>query len=95
MGNERKFYRKHMRLKTVLRTIALVILTVTVLLVAVFLWFRRYIVYTEDGLYLDIPWLNEERIQDDSPSAPDETELIDTEQPDGESSEPVSDSQPS
>lgn len=57
MRNDNRYYRKHMRLKTVLSTLAVILLVVIMLLAAVFFWFRRYIVYTEDGLYLDIPWL--------------------------------------
>lgn len=90
MGNERKFYRKHMRLKTVLKTVALVLLAVIVLLVATFLWFKRYIVYTEDGLYLDVPWLSD----DVSPDGGDDTEPVDvpdTPSTDSPTDEPVTD----
>ena len=57
-GNHR-VYRKHAPLKILIRIIAILLVLAVVLSVTVFFGFRRYIVYTDDGLYLDIPWLRE------------------------------------
>ena len=61
MRNEKGFYRKHMRFRSVMSTIGVFLMVVIMVLAFIFFWFRRYIVYTEDGLYLDIPLLNEAR----------------------------------
>ena len=57
--NNQRIYRKHNPIKILLRLIAVLLVLVLILSIAVFFGFRRYIVYTEDGLYLDIPWLRE------------------------------------
>jgi hypothetical protein len=44
----------------ILTTLLLTILTLILLTVAVFFGFKKYIVYTTDGLRLDIPWLEED-----------------------------------
>ena len=61
MPNEKRFYRKHMRFRSVLSSIGVLLMVIVMVLAFIFFWFRRYIVYTEDGLYLDIPLLNEAR----------------------------------
>ena len=49
---EVKIYRSRRPLKTALTVLF-------VLAVSVFFGFRRYIVYTSDGVKLDVPWLRE------------------------------------
>lgn len=54
-----KTYRSFRPVKVIFTTIVLVLLTLLLLAVAIFFGFRKYIVYTTDGLRLDIPWLQE------------------------------------
>ena len=56
----RKTYRSFRPAKVILTTLLLTILTLILLTVAVFFGFKKYIVYTTDGLRLDIPWLEED-----------------------------------
>jgi len=52
-----KIYRRRRPLRTLLRVLGVSLLTIILLLVVVFFWFQRYIVYTPDGIRLDIPFL--------------------------------------
>lgn len=59
MGIRRKprIYRKHHALRILLNVLIILLVTAIILSAVVFFWFRRYIVYTDDGLHLEIPWL--------------------------------------
>lgn len=46
-----------MRLKMALLIIAAVVILCIIIMVFLFFYFQKYIVYTADGLYLDVPWL--------------------------------------
>ena len=56
----RKTYRSFRPVKVILTTLLFTILAFIVLTVAVFFGFKKYVVYTTDGLRLDIPWLEED-----------------------------------
>jgi len=55
--NARRVYRTRHPLRTVLICILAGIAAAVILALSVFFGFRKYIVYTDDGLYLDVPWL--------------------------------------
>lgn len=50
-------YKTNMRLKMALLAIAAVVVLCIIIMVFLFFYFQKYIVYTADGLYLDVPWL--------------------------------------
>ncbi len=54
-----RIYRSRKPLKTALVVFFSLLLALIVLAVAVFLGFQKYIVYTSDGVKLDVPWLRE------------------------------------
>ena len=60
-----KIYRRRRPVRALLRTLGFSVLALAVLLVVVFFQFQRYIVYTPDGIRLDIPFLR--GILDDIP----------------------------
>ena len=59
MNTGSKIYKKNVRAKTVITAILAALLVCLIIIIGIFFWFRRYIVYTADGLYLDVPWLSE------------------------------------
>ena len=61
-------YRNRRPLKIILTVLLSLIAAFVILIVSLFFGFRKYIVYTQDGLRLDIPWLTEESV---NPSAGD------------------------
>lgn len=62
---KRKIYKRHRPLKIVLLSLLALVALLVILFISVFFSFKKYIVYTDDGLYLDIPWLerNVESVQ--------------------------------
>ncbi len=62
-------YRSRRPAAIVGKTLLIVFLVLLALAIFVFFYFQRYIAFTEDGqLYLDIPFLREETVEE-SPSA--------------------------
>ena len=55
-----RIYRKRRPWKALAVTLVCLVLAAVLLFVALFFGLRKRIVYTDDGLYLDIPWLAEE-----------------------------------
>ena len=55
-----RIYKKNNTVKTVLTTLLVTVLVLIFLALTVFFGFRRYLVYTDDGVRLEIPWLQEE-----------------------------------
>lgn len=49
-------YRGRNPLKTIFKTLLLIILILVISAVALFFYFQRYIVYTDDGIRLDLPF---------------------------------------
>ncbi len=60
-----EIYQRRRPLKIFLKIMLSIILIVVVFAIVVFFWFQSYIVYTPDGIRLDIPFLH----SDDVPSA--------------------------
>ena len=54
-----RIYRSRKPLKTALVVFFSLLLALIVLAVAVFVGFQKYIVYTSDGVKLEVPWLQE------------------------------------
>ena len=57
--NENRIYRSRRPLKMVLTVLFALAAALIILAVGIFFGFRRYIVYTSDGVRLDVPWLQE------------------------------------
>ena len=68
--NENRIYRSRRPLKTALTVFFALLAALIILAVGIFFGFRRYIVYTSDGVRLDVPWLQEI----EEPETPTETE---------------------
>ncbi|MBQ4322272.1 MAG: hypothetical protein IJC35_08530 [Oscillospiraceae bacterium] len=69
MARDKRIYRSFRPGKLVVRLILILIAAAIALSVIVYFWFKSYIVYTDDGLYLDIPWLYDVRgVPDAEPS---------------------------
>ncbi|MBQ3404429.1 MAG: hypothetical protein IJG63_03305 [Oscillospiraceae bacterium] len=56
-GKNNRVYRSHNLLKIIISTLVTILLILLILFVVVFIWFKQYIVYTSDGVRLEIPWL--------------------------------------
>ena len=56
---EKRIYRQHKPVKAVLAALAIVIATLILLAVMIFFSFKKYIVYSDDGVRLEVPWLQE------------------------------------
>ena len=67
MGDKR-IYRRRRPLRNLLIALLVLLLTLQLLAVGIFLHFRRYIVYTDDGVRLEVPWLEETEEADTSTS---------------------------
>ena len=52
-----RIYRRRRPLRTLIKVLGAAVLTIAILLVVVFFWFQSYIVYTPEGIRLDIPFL--------------------------------------
>ena len=81
MAQDHRIYRRF-RPWRFLGRLLLILLALTVFLsVFCYVWFKRYIVYTDTGLYLDVPWL-EDRTRDGggeparTTQTPDAPELV-------------------
>ena len=61
-------YRSKRPLKIILTILLSLVIVFVILTVSLFFGLRKYIVYTPDGLHLDIPWLIEESYSGASPS---------------------------
>ena len=67
--NVPRTYRSKRPLKIILTILLSLVIVFVILMVSLFFGLRKYIVYTPDGLHLDIPWLTEETWSgSDSPS---------------------------
>jgi len=58
-SEDNKIYRNRRPLRTIAVTVLVLLLVLIVLAVCVFFGFRRYIVYTDDGVRLEVPWLQD------------------------------------
>ena len=54
-----RIYRSRRPLKVVLTVLFALILALAILAVSIFFGFKRYIVYTSDGVKLEVPWLQD------------------------------------
>lgn len=62
MAKDRRIYRTGVRWKTVLLVLLIVIALIVTIALSLFFGFRKYIVYTSDGVRLEVPWLTDEEI---------------------------------
>ncbi len=54
-----RIYRSRKPVKTALTVLFALLAVLIVLAVAIFFGFKRYIVYTSEGVKLEVPWLTE------------------------------------
>ncbi len=59
-----KIYRRRNPLKIILVTLGCILLAAIILFLILFFSLKKHIVYTDDGVKLDIPWLEEYRDTD-------------------------------
>ena len=58
-GSAHRFYRSRSPVFIVLTALGAVVLAAAILFACLFFGFRKYIVYTPDGLRVEVPWLEE------------------------------------
>lgn len=58
-GKKRKIYKKSKPWKVLLIVFLSALLFFIILTVSVFFGFQKYIVYTNDGLRVEVPWLSD------------------------------------
>lgn len=63
-SNNKNVYHGKNRFRSLITAVILVVAIVLVAGVALFFWLQRYIEYTEDGLYLALPWNSQEEAPD-------------------------------
>lgn len=54
-----RIYRSRRPVKAILTALLTLIVVLAILAVSIFFGFKRYIVYTSDGVKLEVPWLRE------------------------------------
>ena len=62
MAKDRRIYRTGVRWKTALLVLLIVAALIVTVALSLFFGFRKYIVYTSDGVRLEVPWLTDEEI---------------------------------
>ncbi|MBR1842204.1 MAG: hypothetical protein IJ788_02895 [Oscillospiraceae bacterium] len=62
MAKDRRIYRTGVRWKAVLLVLLIVIALIVTVALSLFFGFKKYIVYTSDGVRLEVPWLTDEEI---------------------------------
>ena len=86
---EPRIYRSHRPIKTALTVFFVLLAAVVTLIFAVFFGFKKYIVYTSDGVKLVVPWLMDP--EDIPPEAPGPaTTLPEDTSPEGTSTDDTS-----
>ena len=68
-----RIYRSRRPLKVILTALLTVLVVLAILAVSIFFGFKRYIVYTSDGVKLEVPWLQEPEEQGETVPAGGET----------------------
>ena len=66
-----KTYKSRHPVRTVITVAAAVLIAAVILFACVFFGFKKYIVYSEDGVRLDIPWLQKITNENDAEIAID------------------------
>jgi len=61
LARDKRIYRRFRPGRFIARLLLILAAIALALTVIVWFWFKSYIVYTDDGLYLDIPWLYDVR----------------------------------
>ena len=56
-SKENRTYRSRRPVKTAVTVILVLLAALLVIAIAIFFGFRRYIVYTDEGVHLEVPWL--------------------------------------
>lgn len=71
----KKIYHRRNPVKVILVVLGNLILTALILFMLVFFGFKKYAVYTDEGVTLEIPWLEEYRKTDSANTVIDHHEL--------------------
>ena len=56
---DNRIYKTHSTWRTILGIVIALVIVAVIGLIAIFLGFKKYIVYTSDGVRLEVPWLEE------------------------------------
>jgi hypothetical protein len=67
MNGSVRTYKSYRFIKTLLLAFFGVVMTLAVVITVMFFSFRKYIVYTDDGIHLEIPWLASETNENEAP----------------------------
>lgn len=59
MAQDHRIYHRFRPWRFLGRLLLVLIALAIFLSIFFYVWFKRYIVYTDDGLYLDVPWLRD------------------------------------
>ena len=59
MAGKHKIYKHPHPVRTVILIVVSVLFVLALTFTILFFRFQKYIVYTDNGLYLDVPWLEE------------------------------------
>ena len=62
----RKLYRSRSPIKIILIVFVAFVLVIAIAVISVFFAFRKYIVYTDNGVELQIPWIEEYLTEDNT-----------------------------
>ena len=60
MARDSRVYHVRSPWRTAAAVTAIVLVAALIIAASIFFGFRKYIVYTDDGVRLDVPWLQEE-----------------------------------
>jgi hypothetical protein len=69
-SRSREIYQRRGPFRLILKILFGLVLSAVLLAVVVFFWFQSYIVYTPDGVRLDIPFLNRGEVTQITEEAP-------------------------
>ena len=58
-SRDNRLYRSRRPVKIIITTFLIVVAVIVVFAVSVFFGFQKYIVYDDNGIHLEVPWLEE------------------------------------
>ena len=63
-SRDNRIYHSRRPLKIISGVVLTLLLVAALLMILIFIGFRKYIVYTSDGVRLEVPWLREDAAAD-------------------------------
>lgn len=58
-SKDNRLYHSRRPLKIIITTLLAIIAAIIIIVVSVYFGFQKYIVYDDDGIHLEVPWLEE------------------------------------